>query len=483
MIRRVIPSFVLVSLLAAPALAAPSKNEIKKAFKSGQRDRVVAVLDTLKGQLDKGTLKAVLQNAKRLRTLGVYDKLVAVLRSVKGEALDELIKAYKKQKKGDMRFLIVDALGKVKGKAAEGVLVTALKKDKDEPVRVLSARLLGQRGTKSAVSSLIPILKSFEKDPKRQRLTREVNAALQNLTGSDITVAEDWKNYWDANKGKFTKKTSDDGKTSERGNLIDRMKKQRPADMKTISRVKKSELIVIKGNDKVEDVLKALDLKHKVIRRNEFDSLKLDPETQIVLLNCPGRDKFSDAGIQKIREFVARGGYLFCSDWELKKTLAKAFPEVVQFLKETPKGKNRQVTITPARGARSHPLMRDVFPLNTWDKRGFAWVLEQRSHLVKDNKALTKLVDCPDIKNLGSTLVAFVFGFTASKKRGVRPVTGASRRRGKREVRAGQVLFVSSHFKLQKDEKGDGFALQQLLLNFILEKQNQRKRFKGRKRK
>ena len=39
----------------------------------------------------------------------------------------------------------------------------------------------------------------------------------------------------------------------------------------------------------------------------------------------------------------------------------------------------------------------------------------------------------------------------------------------------GSVLHVLGHFNKQKDPKGDGFALQQLLLNFVLEKQEARR--------
>lgn len=474
--------------LCLPALAGPGKTDIKKAFKSGDKGQVESVLGELKGSLDKATVKAVFDNALRLRNLGVYDALVEALGTSSGEALTELVKNAKKSKKGNLRFLAIDALGAIKDIQAEAALLHAIKKDKDEPVRVLAARKLGKRGTKSAVDALVPLLGVLEKDKKASaRLVKEVVSALQNLTGQDVVVAEDWANYWKFNREKHTPKTLEAGKSKARGNIIDRMKNQRPADLKTIKRIKKSELTVVKGNDKVEDVLKGLGLEHKLIKRGEFDSLTLDGKTGIVLLNCPGRDAFTDAQIQKVRKFVGEGGYLFVSDWDLKKTLAKAFPEAVQFLRESPKGSNKTVKIVPARGAREHSLMRDVFPLNTFDNRGFSWVMEQRSHLAKDSNLLVPLVSCPEIRDLGTTTVAFTFRFdgrgggrviSGGKKR-KRKSTG-SRGKGSPEFAGGRVLFVSSHFKLQKDEKGDGYALQQLLLNFILEKQ-QRKTGKPKK--
>lgn len=461
--------------LPSVAFAKTKKSDVTKAFKSGDKDRVIKILKELEGDLDKNTVKAVVDNSKRLRTLGVYEELVSCLRTAKGDALDELIKHYKKQKKGGIRFLVVDGLGLNPEAKAEEVLFTAARKDKDEPIRALSIRLLGKRNTKSAVNGLIELLSEIEESS--ERLAREVNGALGNLTGEDLTVAEDWRNWWSTNQSKFTPKSSDDeGGTKERGNLLDRMAKDRPAELKTMTRMKNDEIIVIRGNDKVEDVLKALKLKYKSIKREEFDGLELKPESQLLLLNCPGRASFTEKGIEKIRKFVADGGYIFCSDWELGKTLAKAFPEACQFLKESPKGDVKETTIKPFPEAAKHPLMRDVFPLNTFETGGFAWKLEGRSHLAKTTPFIVPLVSCPGIKDLGTTMVAFSFSFTREK--GGRPVTGAQVRKLKRPP--GQVVWVSSHFKLQKDPKGDGFALQQLLLNFILEKQNQKRAFQGR---
>ncbi|MGE0708722.1 MAG: HEAT repeat domain-containing protein [Planctomycetota bacterium] len=468
----------LALALAAPAAAKTSKKDVQNAFKTGDKDKVLAVLKEVAGSLDRDLVKAVVENAKRLRSIGVYEDLVQALSTASGDALDELIKEYKKVKKdGALRFLVLDSLGGAKDERAEALLVEAATKDKDEPIRVLAIRQLGKRATKSAVEALIPFLGELEKaKTESERLIREVNGALQNLTGGDLSVAEDWRNWWEQNKDKFTPK-QEEGKTAERGNVLDRMAKERPADLKSITRIKDGELIVVRGNDKVEDVLDALKLKHKRIKRDELEKLDLDPQSQILLLNCPGREAFSDAGVQKVRDFVVKGGYVFCSDWELGKTLAKAFPEACQFLKEAPKGDVKDVTIVPFPESASHPLMRDVFPLNTFETGGFAWKLEGRSHLAKQTPQIVPLVSCPAIKDQGTTMVAFCFAY-ADLKGAARPVTGGDMKKLKQPP--GQVLWVSSHFKLQKDPKSDGFALQQLLLNFIVEKQEQRRKFAAR---
>lgn len=476
--KRFALALVLAPLALAPVARAGSvrPTEVKKAFKSRNPDKAREVLERLRGELDKRTVETVFKNALRLKPLGLYDDLVATLRTAEGDALEAVIKVARKDKRGDLRFLAVDALGKNPAPEAERTLAEAVKKDRDAPVRVLAVRLLGQRATTTAVDALIPLLAEFEGDPKQDRLVREINAALQNLTGQELSVAQDWKNYWDNNKDRWTKPEDHaPGTTKTRGTVLDRMKKQRPAELKTLTRMRQSELIVIKGNDRVESVLKALKLKHRVITREEFEKLELKPDEQTLLFNCPGKAQLSEQGIQKVRAFVAAGGYIFCSDWELGKTLAKAFPEVVTFLRESPRSDSPKDTrIRPFPEAAEHPLMRDVFPLNTWESsEGMAWKLEGRSHMVKEGPGITRLITCPDLKSLGSTCVAFTFAYTSEG--GGRPVTG--RRPPKRPP--GRVLWVSSHFKLQKDPKSDGFALQQLLLNFILDKQEQRRKLRA----
>jgi len=470
---------LIVSIAVTSAAGAASPGEIRKAMKSGDKNEVSRLLGELNGSLDKATVKAVLSNATRVRTLGVYDELVTTLNSARGEALEELIKQAKRNKQADVRFLIVDALGRVPEQSAEQALLEALEDDKDQTVAVLAARKLGKRGTPTAVDALIPILEELEDEGERPRMIREVNGALQTLTGNDLDNARGWKTWWDAHRSEFTAQAPDEGEGTKTRNALDRMRKERPGDARTMERIRDDEIIAIKGSsDKVEDVLAELDLKHKTYNRDEFDSVKLDPARQVLILNCAGNKTLSDEGIQRVRAFVAEGGYLFTSDWELRNTLEKAFPEVVAFLKESPR-EEKKVTIKAPPEAYTHPLMRDVFPLGTWSEREFTWNLDGRSHLVKDNRALTVLVSCPEIKDLGSTTVAFTFGFT--DKGGGRPVTGAPSKKG---PIGGRVLHVLSHFKNQKDESGDGYALQQLLLNFIVEKQEARKAAKlvGKKR-
>lgn len=472
-------SLVLALLVTAGVVLAANPNEIRKALRSGDKAQVEALLKELKGSLDKSSVRAVVECALEVKTLGVYDELVATLATASGDALEEIEKSAADNRRPDIRFLLVDVLGKCKDKGAEEALVRILEKEKDEMVAVLAARQLGRRGTATAVDELIPLLGKLEKDQSRTRLVREVNGALAQLTGQDLSVSQDWKNFWDAHRAEFVEKTPavDDGNSHTKDtNAIDRLKRERPGDARTMERLREDDVVVIKGkSDKVEEVLDALKLKHVEHERSEFDSVELDPERQVLILNCASKEYLSEAGIAKVREFVAKGGYLFSSDWELRNTLAKAFPEVVEFLKDAGK-ESLKVTIKADPQNANHPLLRDVFPLGTWTESQFTWTIDSHSHLVKPNPALQVLVESPQLGDaLGSNIVAFCFGYTADGGQ-ARPMTGGGGSSSRRkQQKSGVVLHVLSHFKNQKDASGDGFALQQLLLNFIVEKQEIRK--------
>lgn len=480
---------VLATLAATVALGAPSGAELKKILKGGDAAAVKAALEG--GALDAEGVKAVLdvvedaKGGQRLHQLDVYESLVAGLGSARGPAADELVKAYKKARRGDVRFLVIESLGKVPEPAAEQTLLEALEKDEDEPVTVLAARQLARRGTASAVDALIPLLKKFEKDAARARLVREINGALSTLTGqSGLAVADDWKNWWDSHKAEYQAPAQpsggDAGSQTRDRNAIDRMRRERPADLQTMTRMRDDDVLVVKAKmDEIEDVLKSLDVKHKVVEQGEFESsVTLDPTRQVLVLNCPGMAKeafFNDATIAKIKDFVSRGGYLFCSDLHLNGTLAKAFPDVIRKKGVTSNTDREPLTIhiTPHRDAASHPLMRDVFPLGSWTEQQFAWKLFMKCEVPEPNPAITTLVVSPELPAIagGQEAVAFTFTYPPSAGGG-RVATGGGRGR---RPQGGVVLHVLSHFKLQKGDDGDGFALQQILLNLIIEKQEVRK--------
>jgi hypothetical protein len=49
----------------------------------------------------------------------------------------------------------------------------------------------------------------------------------------------------------------------------------------------------------------------------------------VLIVNCPGQ--FAPAGLETIRQFVARGGTLISTDWALQTTVQRAFPGTIEY--------------------------------------------------------------------------------------------------------------------------------------------------------
>ena len=200
----------------------------------------------------------------------------------------------------------------------------------------------------------------------------------------------------------------------------------------------------------------------------------LEPR-QILIFACNGKnDAFTDEDLKKIHDFVGQGGYLFTSDWMLKSLTERAFPGKVAFAGETPRKEQWEVKIRPSADAAAHPYNRDVFPIDPFERANFNWKIHQRTHLLKLGAGVVTLVESEDLaQKLGETKkagaraipVAVTFRIRAEKVE-----TG-----GKGDEAGGVVLHVLSHFEDQRTKDGDGFALQQLLLNFIVEKQRSKR--------
>jgi len=105
-----------------------------------------------------------------------------------------------------------------------------------------------------------------------------------------------------------------------------RMEQRRSGELKLVREAGRAEVIVVQGSyDRVQDVLRALKIKHVVVPPHLVAKLPL-MSTQTLMINCPG--SISGPGVAKVRRFVKTGGYLVTTDWALT-LLARAFPGYV----------------------------------------------------------------------------------------------------------------------------------------------------------
>jgi hypothetical protein len=151
--------------------------------------------------------------------------------------------------------------------------------------------------------------------------------------------------------------------------------------------------------------------------------------------------------VDNIRSFVQAGGYVFTSDWGLT-ILERAFPGTVK------NGGNigpRTVTLRPHAGSKN-PLLEEVFHAGSQSgtevPRRMGWEVDSASYMIKIEKPslVEVLVETGDVSRNPAVAVA------------ISPEKGS-----------GKALHILSHFQRQATKQGD-YALQNLLLNFLLER-------------
>jgi hypothetical protein len=74
--------------------------------------------------------------------------------------------------------------------------------------------------------------------------------------------------------------------------------------------------------------LRSLGIPFKQIRGGDLEDMALT-NVKVMVVNCPGR--VPRESLQKIRDFVARGGYLLSTDWSSDNLIEKAFPGYIQW--------------------------------------------------------------------------------------------------------------------------------------------------------
>lgn len=496
------PALVALALVAvaATAVAAPSPKEVKDALDSKDAARIRALLGQLRGELDAASVRAVLDAGEAIHAAGVYEDTVEVLATAHGDALTALADGYGRARRNpSARFLVLDALARVQDPIGPKTLADAAKGDSHPGVAVYAVRLLGRRGDARSVEALIEVLKDARGE--RAGVAREAESTLGGLAGQDLRGHDAWSRWWAEAKGSWGRGAAapaggqaGGGDGTRTRTVIDRLRERRPGDLRTLERLGRDEILVFEAEfDRVQNVLASLKLPHQVHPRASIETVALHPRRQVLVFNCAG-DALSPAACARIRQFVCQGGYIFTSDWELGNLLVKAFPEAA--VSGGRRSAEHNVRIYPPQTSSIHPLLRDVFPLNPWEaeQRKLTWAVDGASEFFQPNAALTVLAEAPELQPLyGSTIVAATFAYGPDG----RPVTGDLRRRAPRRQQTGggtrergpgdgegevadvphvgRVLHVVSHFQHQTSESGDGFALQQLLLNFIVEKQEARR--------
>jgi hypothetical protein len=223
--------------------------------------------------------------------------------------------------------------------------------------------------------------------------------------------------------------------------------------------------------------------KHEIVNhRLSGFNVKVDPTT-----GKPGKPDPISGNAKKLKEWVERGGYLFSEDYGIWGELELAWPNFVKAGKSL---KQKTVTCSPARGRTTHPMLRGVFVdpnaqvANGPSEDGGtslrdpnqpeaganierSWVIDDDSPLINvtGGNNVVLLMTSEDLrKEAGDAASAVALTFLPAG-----PQSEKYAGEGHPEkLQGGRVVHVLSHFGKQNSRE-DEFALQNLLLNFLLE--------------
>jgi hypothetical protein len=451
-----------LALLAAVARAGEDAvNEAKRALEAAiqAKDEAKAkdALRALGADDSERAVRVIALAAAAARDLDVYEDLVKALAAVKSEAaVKEVLHTAAADKDWTVRFLFVEALARLDRPDARQALFAAFD-DKHESVASNAMRAASGAKSKAAVRPLIDAYERYEKKEKGGRLQIEAGRALGAITGEHFTTAGDWRRFWDANEASFDPAAAAEKRAAgeDRATVLRRVEDR--GEYEFVEKLGAGDIVVVPGHsDECESVLEVLKLPFTKAKREEVPALlqKIDPRT-VLVFNCEGDLGKAVKGdsAKALATFVERGGYLFTSDWGLAEEIGPAFGG---FLNVGPTMPQEQfpVKIHPAHGAEKHPYLRDVFPENPYERAKMKWVIDNSAFGIKMTPKALALVESDELgKRFGAPAVAATFRYGQ-----------------------GAVLHVMGHFRMQRDASGDGFALQQLLVNFIVEKQKFRKK-------
>jgi hypothetical protein len=163
-------------------------------------------------------------------------------------------------------------------------------------------------------------------------------------------------------------------------------------------------VVCVKGRwDDSSKTLDKFQIPHMKVGSGKLASTNL-ANTRVVIVDCAG--SINNAGKQKLRDFVMRGGYLLSTDWALDGFLTSTWPKSISWNK----GTNRR-DIVDATAFDTDPVLFKHAVTNAY------WKLDQDSHLIHVEPganvrilAISRQLVQDDPDRAGILAVVFPFG-------------------------------------------------------------------------
>jgi hypothetical protein len=187
--------------------------------------------------------------------------------------------------------------------------------------------------------------------------------------------------------------------------------------------VSHASVVVVRGSaDHMEQVLTQAKVKFVAVNPEELPELALNAK-QVLMVNCTG--DMSEQARERVRRFVAAGGFLYTTDHAVKQLIEPLFPNTIAYAGTT----QEQVFPVKVKGTDADRGLLNSLGGNAkemWQTAGGGYTFK-----ILDPKRVTVLMESPEIaKAFGSGLVAARFRYED-----------------------GQVIHVTGHFFTQPGQK------------------------------
>ncbi len=195
--------FIPVLLLAAIGASAEEVSSararkyaktLQALVRAGSEEETAKFIDRM-GELDHPRSVVLIPPAVTLLpSKANYERAMAVISALENpEAVEALIKNFKKARSLDDKALLLDSFGYRDDKATAEVILENFE-NKLLRIQLAALRAAGQRRLKEAVAPLVAMVEAGSRD--RDLAWLESRRALLNITGQDFEAAADWKKWW-----------------------------------------------------------------------------------------------------------------------------------------------------------------------------------------------------------------------------------------------------------------------------------------------
>ena len=199
---------------------------------------------------------------------------------------------------------------------------------------------------------------------------------------------------------------------------------------------------VVHGSyDECQHVLHALEVRHGWIAPDTLALKPVDPEVRVLFVNCSGT-RFDAAAIRHLEAFVARGGWLFSTDWGLENVVEAAFPGYVSKAAQDGRPVMIEDRTIDVRLTGGGPLVRGI-PASGERQRW--WVEDSSLAIQVDDPSVEVLFVSKDLRRLSGSAAA-----------------GVAFDHGR-----GRVVHTIGHVFQQEGNHSGTRAMQRLVLNFL----------------